>query len=1223
MATITIFDTADAEPTQNKTSRQLEYENMAKAALLPMHNYRIFYEHAMAAELSAVPNTTILSIVLKYISRYVQCVAMSTNDPPDRFHIVIQNEQPINVLLDGRSVMWPSRKQLKVCGIKILNDLIPIYNRGFLRQYDYVNQLQLLASGKYGLTDGTQKFTQQRPGFARIDFGDHTILFTEEPQAHHVIYKVVNFIKQSKDYFNANAQMPARYSVELANRHKSIDLPKSKTYPLGYSVKILELLNPLQYARFGNVFYFDVLFNLDRQELTPLYHVAEIIGIDSETFKTEYAQKRKKITEQTQYMREVAASHKKITDDTIKRIIALEKYNTPHISELDDKQIKVVNLEFTRRSVPQHESHAELKKAFAAMIDAQYKNFESLKKATAKVETLTEISKDSRNLLPSGDCPHFYYKCKLTLSDPANPQNIRSYLIANYGLPSDSTGYYCKICGGKLAELDNATQISFAEASSMAVVEDPLQMAIYKEATFIINLVVRFKDLMPVKPLIASITTGLRGPLSVEETKLYRSKTAAADSIADTLNLYICIYIYAALCALMVNNPGKIMFAREKPSESRGVKGGRHKTFNRHNNTLDEANSSIEKTYKFAQGGNVTTETDSKKAEALIIKQALILLLGSKEVVINKLKNMSVALIKAIFGVAYKWALNHIKPIAVTEAQAYVYKELDPVYDYAFLFKKASGVKLKYTDTEKILGRSLPAIETDRVRDILRYDTMPLADEITMDEKTPAKATAALALKYATDSYNYVAQYMRGHIYTQNVVPLHPQVAQFREKYEYIKDLEAVALIRAKILKLRPSLLLDFDIKNRHDYSYIDITQHYCSSGELHKVGAYVYASRAKKTGGARQTKTRYGAADEITYTKKEILGWLMENNKEKLAELSNLRVVNEKCEKCGQLIRDASGNLGGKSMTKLFNAQDNENAFYQYFDSRCPLGNLHEIVDGKCSKCGLNTAKPRNEEYYNKYFNVFVGNQKEKLKISIASLKRKPPQSIHSDVLEWTPTLKYTSELSQLSNVNYNIIINIGLTEGLKWPEIEQSKVNPSKALYSFKARSLKFKSHILNLVRMFNLIKNHRNVVELPKDLKEVFNKADIDAIYAKVKPADFIDLEDKYRYALTPENYCNFLQEFLAKFIIDICVGETGKKLMACIMNQIIIIERAFSKADPFYFKPDVVSAENATSSEGEKDANDVELPDDSGDEEPGDGFNNEGYDVEKADDVWEGD
>jgi hypothetical protein len=1193
MTTITIFDTANAEPTQNKTSRQLEYEALAKAAVLPAHNYRILYDMAVTAETVQVPNTTILSIMLKYLCRYVECIVA-----PDVFGIVIQCDYPLSIWRDGRREMWPSGKQIKVAGL-VCGDLVYAYNRAYLRHYDYVNQVQLLSSGLYGLHDTTPRFTQQRPGFARPNYNIR-YMFDDEANAETIIYKMVERLRQSIEYFNANSHMLTMYADRSANR--SSQPASARDYPLGYNKKILAMLDNLQYARFGDKFYFDALFNLDRGGLINLYHTAEVLGVDCDAFKKEYAEKKRTIQEHRQFMQEVSKSYINTTNEAIKRIIALDKYNTDSLDSLDKQQRKAVELEFARRSIAPTEN-LDLKRAFAAMIDAQVKSFTVLKQAVAKVEAAGEIPPDLLALLPSGDCPHIFYRCKMILADPANPQHVRSYLIGKYAMPADSTGYYCKICGGKLAELDNATQISFAESASLTISDDPLQTAIYKETNFIINSVVRFRDLMPIKPLVSSIAAGLRGPLSVEETKLYRSKTAAADSINDTLNLYINIYIYAALCALMINNPGKIMFAREKQAPRTG--GGRHRA----------GHTRPTNGYKYVSGGSVQP-LDAKKAEALIVRQALTLLLGSKEIIISKLKNMSIALIKSIFGAAYKWALSHIKPIAVTEEQAYVYKEMDMIYDYAFLFKKASGVKLKYTDTEKILGRDKHQIETDRAKDILQYDTLPLADEIELDTKTPAGAVKALGLKYVTDSYNYIANYMRLHIYMQNVVPLHPQVAEFRERYAYLADLQAAALIRVKILKLRPALLLDFDVKNLNDFSKINMAQHYCPDGSLHKIGAYVYAKRAVQGGRARR-----GGNEPLCYTKKEIVEWLATGNKEKLAELASMRVIDEKCEKCSQLLRNIPRDTSNKAMVKLFNAQDNESAFYQYFDSRCPLGNLHEIKDNQCVKCGLVSGK-HSPEYYAKYLPVFHNIQKEKVKISIESLKQKPPAAVKTISLDWKPSLKYTSELSQLSGVNYNIIINIGLTENVKWPEIEQSKINPSKLPYSFKARSLKFKSHILNLVRMFNMIKNHRNIVELPGDLKEVFGKTDLDALYAKVTVADFVDQEDKYRYALQPEHYCNFLQEFLAKFIIDICVGDVKKKLMECIMNQIIDIERKFSKADPFFFKPDVTSVENATSSESEKDANDAPA-DSSDDEEAADGFNNDGYDVEKADEVWEGD
>lgn len=1331
MAEITVFDVAEETIVLNKSQKQLEYEDLEAKGVLPIHHYKTLFELDEYLERKSMPSSNILSILLKWILQYCMPIISDKSDASDptkkSYNIPLQLETVIYGILNNKHIAIPAGEQFHTIGLKIPAVFVKHYSWFALAHKDHVSNEDLSNTGQFGLYDmQTEKYTQQRMGFTHPGYpsiGDNTILFTDDSHAEKLINVLLDYISFIEDYYNINYPS-LRYDLikpeilesgkkwyiingrvvdkELADAISNATQKKKDSNLSDFSVPVLHVLDKVQPSKFGKSFYMDILYMLDKNRLTHAYHIGDQLGTDDKIFKTEYEKFKQKLEYDNTFSHEVQEAYSYYNRQAKKRIIALNKYGVSDLNELDPKQMKVVELEYKKSQMSDDASTIAIQKVFYRMRktfnDLTTERLITAIKDVEKAVPSKELNSFDK-LLPSGDCPHVYQYAKILLKDFGKPwlgTNLKDYLIQNFSLPSDKAGHFCKLCGEKLADADNVGAVTFAGmpgSIGMATTdEDALQTMIWKEAMYIVSSNVRFFEPTPIKPLVSSMANGLRNVVAIEEAKLFRSKTSTSDTIKDTLNLYASIYIYAALCAVMIANPGKLTFARDRPEDSASKerrissieqqkaakKETKQELKSEYMDPVDESGSTADtedlgqseymdkpKTavaagemgprnnrhnrrkhggkyrsrHVYVAGGKTVVTDDTKKASANIIKNALVLLIISKESIISRTKNINVQIIRNMFSNAFKWATDHTKPIHFDrDVDRQIHQDpilLEPFYNYVHFARKMEyfehgGFVPGINDVYNILGRYRNVI-LDELKDnnVDIYSSMPAPKPWTSKTDDYKNNYEAFFKKYAFDSYMSMYDYVTNRIYNNSFVPRHVQVSEHLDKWAYLLDEEQKVSYHRAVAKSRPNvsfkLLLDIMWKyNKFDADKLDLAQHFCPTGENHKVGTFVYQDSAGKT---------------YEYTKKDVNEWLTNNVVDKLEHYSGLALVNERCANCKQLIRDAkSSNKSTKALANMFKVIDDVLAFYQYYDSRCPMGNLHDIVDSVCTKCKFHTdnSKKSDMTYYNKYLPGFRKIQLEQQQITIDSL-----ESIRSNE-EYKPssktdkysfTLKNTSEWSRLSGIKYNIIVNIGLSEGLKYPEIEQSKINPSKEEHSYKTRALKLKGYIQNTLRDYMLFLNHAGIVDIPLPIKEIIAMQKKTDFSDMPKFDDFQKLDESYKYSLTPDLYCNFLQEYLAGIVCGIYEYPAGKALMTLFTKNIITKELMLSKATPVFYKVDITTAENGSEDEAgvsgddwagrsvASSASEAEFAEEQEVETYENDIDNEGYDVENASAVWE--
>jgi hypothetical protein len=263
---------------------------------------------------------------------------------------------------------------------------------------------------------------------------------------------------------------------------------------------------------------------------------------------------------------------------------------------------------------------------------------------------------------------------------------------------------------------------------------------------------------------------------------------------------------------------------------------------------------------------------------------------------------------------------------------------------------------------------------------------------------------------------------------------------------------------------------------------------------------------------------------------------------------------------------------------------------------------------------------------------------QREKQSLAIRSLEKIAEESTMTyqrpTKSEYQFSLKKTAEWSQIASVKYNLLINIGLYEKLKFVDIENAVLNPSKSVAPSRTRAMRIRNHIQTILRDYSLIVNNENVVDMPLALKEIFDaqkKIDIKGLRESMPDfSNFTKLDEQYADTLSIEDYTNFLQEYLAGIMVQLNNDSKDKyKIMAKALvkhftTAIIDSEKFISKPEPVFAKKDIATFEDNSEDEvgvsGDDWADNQEEPiDDSA--EPDNEMSQEAFDVENADDVWD--
>lgn len=695
-------------------------------------------------------------------------------------------------------------------------------------------------------------------------------------------------------------------------------------------------------------------------------------------------------------------------------------------------------------------------------------------------------------------------KCKLPAicshsfeSVSTERSELQSVYMQKYVAKTPVEGtYFCKYCGASLVKIPK--EASEFNNSHTSVERDELSSKIWKECRSIVQAQVYFNIVTDLKLLTSSIADIVYQSLRSE----YLKASLARDE--NMSYLYINIYIYACLVRLMLNN-SDMRFVL--PKKSKNVAGG-----------AGNANNTIQ----------------------ILIKQALQILVKTKESLIQKLVHVNVDSIKAIFISAFKQMASAQVTVHSIDNLDASYVVTDPTYKYMH-YAMSKTKQIPITDVKSVLKASL-----DDLADMETIiDNNPEPPMWPLKIPVGVFSSNAEAEKYHVYSYAsflHFMQYISRGIYR---LPLHNSIkrSEYEKEYKLLFNLE-----KTMVKKKTYRRYMHYGGFRYHDMKPSEI---YCISGRRHKFNKYIYESNLIN----------------VELMKSNVAPWiLIQKNNTDLLAMKMKTIVCSLCdaEKVGSL----SDDLVMTAVAKLTEID----SFFNYYTFKCPGGNTHKPIEN-CVACGATRVMimTRDMAYYDKYVNKFRDDMKivKKRTVVVPDL----PADIKLPGTWEIQPLTQAIVLSKYLKVSINIIRNIGLVESHVYDDIVSGKIDPvSTELKKSPARVTGLNNYALYALIEFEQVRNGSAAICSEWNDQTEYGKisfmSDYIATYKNLQVTD-------------PEIVANFILITLCTAMNELNVSHPENQFVRHMMTKIINMEK--STSDPGIIRGKVIESEEVDAEE----------------------------------------
>ena len=1143
-------------------------------------------------------------------------------------------------LITGESLMISPGMPYRVVGMRMPKRMKITRDRTIPNFANAINILDLAAMGTYGLKDfATRQYTQQRRHFPQYpnpqrqaDILGKRIIFASGETAAKDISAVAHLVESMKDYYETNLATlytTIQYNPFAKYRKIMID----QTIPPSYH-EFEKLMNAMQLAdtaetqKIRDLFMgklplqpFRFLYALDNAGILETYNKIRMLGLGHANSQDILDRIANSNLDKTMMQAQAKKKSDTYLEFAKKQAISLEKFGVSNMRELTAEQKNILDLSYKNLKKLELRMSESIKLASELQASLDTMNIAGIQKNVSEVESLVDGSPDELLRDPDGVqflCPHTLARAKKILSnsqyirsDPGKLTQIREFIINTYARPEILIGYYCRICGALLAEQDDDNIVKFLPDQQM--IPDIRQALIWKEVSYIVTTFVKFKDPVDVKKIVTSITSSIQAEIGYIESKLSKIRTTSADNTRDVMRVYIAIYAYAVIIQMIYLNYGKITFSTRtnkhggcqtamrarKPHTSPYVDDDvdnaddeRDDSGTDVDNADDERDEHDERDVDaspFVRGGRreqVALQSEDKKRLQNIFKSALDLIIRSKNALLDKLSNISVDNIKPLLIKAYQWVVSLKHTVSSSEssrdANTAYFLSIDPVYDYIwyahslkdFADKKGPADK---ADVKRYLGRSLTQIDADYLANKTIYET---AVGVEPWGKTP-KA------EYDYASFMSIYNYVKNKVYLGTVIPMSEKLSIHEKACGRVKTLEKV--MKDVVVTQNLSPMMSYDATdtvfraNTFSRSAINISEYYCPDGSKHKFDIFIFR---------KILESGVLSEEPVELRGKDIIKWIDDANRPKLEEFAELHLVDGKCSKCGTIASDTKKDA---NIEKKLMQISEYRAFYDYFEYRCPEGNLHDysIIAKKnienCTKCGFTRPliEQLDQTYYKKYLPKYHEIKSEQKSIDANSIKdfknmSKEYKLDDSDYPEWQINNSSILKLSRTMDIKYNILINLGLSEGRKYENIEKEKENPNISSTEDEdvVRTQYLRDYCLWVIRTYYTFKNYTDAVKVPMKLKELIDaqrktNRDLTELKAALPDLynDFNKIYENYSRRLPRKVLANFLLDYICEFMNKIIEGlnnttyaKIGREFVQYLLNNIIQSEKDVSQPPP---------------------------------------------------------
>lgn len=242
----------------------------------------------------------------------------------------------------------------------------------------------------------------------------------------------------------------------------------------------------------------------------------------------------------------------------------------------------------------------------------------------------------------------------------------------------------------------------------------------------------------------------------------------------------------------------------------------------------------------------------------------------------------------------------------------------------------------------------------------------------------------------------------------------------------------------------------------------VNLAHMYDSKGDRHKWNIFVY-------------KTKSNNIEELT--SQDVNDIVNKKHPIKPSEFNKFTFIDYKCSDC----KNYKSKISVRNLEGILDEIDRIENFYRFYEFRCPKDFVHSWVDNICEYCSVtkDQIKSHSKTYYNKYKNTIIGK---------GYILQFPKQNGAINAKSWKFNKTIIAELAQLTNIKFNILSNLGFTEGFEYNSIKDSSENPSLRKTASTSRINRLHGYNTLILREYQLLKNRSILKQVPVFVKNL---------------------------------------------------------------------------------------------------------------------------------------
>lgn len=728
-------------------------------------------------------------------------------------------------------------------------------------------------------------------------------------------------------------------------------------------------------------------------------------------------------------------------------------------------------------------------------------------------------------------CPHVVELANLLYSNQTT--TVIKEALTKYIDTAISNWYYCKVCGEAISEADAFSDtLSAAEASTLNNISDDLRKSMYSETSYALRQFT-IGPLVPTNKLILSCISIIHEYVQEVERQLYKSKVNTADDLKNKRTLFITIYAYAFLTFVSLSSRGR----KDAPQITiRGL------------------------------------EKSAKPAD--YVKQAIRLIISTKNIVLNKIPAATNEFLKDKFLEAYKNVSNKSAQISISKAHdpesTAAKLLLDPIFWYGYYVYRVREGKADQQNPLKSATRVV-GFDISGTRPHQLYAKLYQPASVTSSVDSLYALKSAATVKYrllSRKEYNALSgglTYAGYIVWTSRIssglskIPVSVETDTHPEHLKYIK---AAARVVTSEITLRGYLATTYArnpirpaVDPKHILEYIPhelpIGMFYDETGLPHAWTIFVYS------GGVETAPSKASTLD--------VSGG----------------PIDKKCSECGVKMSETAS-LDASKINSAVIQSDTIGSILKWYLYRCPKGDSHEFGKGTvCSKCQLDlewaTAYdfgcPKGGQHdfavkrdkfvcrscdydFHSVYNVAkmklasayalgYSSQYTQESSVVSTVPSEPPAKFEiGDFADQYETYAFNYnvllELSQVASVNVNLISVIGATGGVDYSTVLNGTYVPEEPYHRDSTRIYRVHTYTSNGLMEYNQLRFASSFVKMPAGVAEVLTGVPRDLVE---KLRDLLpDAAEGYR-----ERFEWFRKNKKPREILDFAIEQFATRLL----------------------------------------------------------------------------